>query len=122
MMGKDAGVHMTINGIELNISMAAYDGCHKIYIPVKGQEELFVRLLESKGWIWEEDFFKIESVEDLQNMYLYSCSLRFIQQIDCSGNEERFINIIPQCSFYNREGFFNEKRARKAFKPKLVGG
>jgi hypothetical protein len=48
-------------------------------------------------------------------MYLNSCPLRFIQQIDCNGDEDEFINIIPQRAFYNENDFFDENLARKAF-------
>ena len=106
---------MTINGVELNISMVAYDGCHKIYIPVEGQESLFMSSMENSSWIPSEDFYKIKSVVDLLDMYLNSCSLRFIEQIDCSGDEDNFITIIPQCSFNNKDGLFDEELARKAF-------
>ena len=113
---KDSkGIGMTINGIELNVSMVAYDGCHKIYIPISGQEELFIQSLEYKDWLWGEDIYKIESVSDLMEMYINSCPLRFIEQIDCSGEEEKFITIIPQFSFYNEDDFFDEDLARAAF-------
>jgi len=114
-MGDFKGVATVINGIALNISMALYDGCHKIYIPVSGQEDLFIQSMENNGWDRGEDFYKIESVDDIRQMYLNSCSLRFIEQIDCSGNENEFITIIPQCSFCDDEGFFDENLARAAF-------
>jgi hypothetical protein len=105
---------MIINNHDVaNITIAAYDGCHKIYIPVKGQEEIFMKDFETRGWT-DEDFYKINSVEDLMNMYIDSCPLRFIQQLDCSGEEDQFIDIIPQCSFIDDE-FFDEDLARKAF-------
>ena len=106
---------MTINNHKVNISMAAFDGCHKIYIPAEGQENLFIQLLEENGWIFEEDIYKIESAEDLMRMYLDSCPLRFIEQIDCSGAEEKYTIIIPQCAFNDGNGFFDEDSARKAF-------
>ena len=109
------GIPMSINGIKLKVSMAAYDGCHKIYIPIEGQESLFMHSMENNGWNPNEDFYKIESVEDLMDMYLNSCPLRFIEQIDCSGGEEKFITIIPQCSFNDKDGFFDEELAKKAF-------
>jgi hypothetical protein len=115
MMDKSASVRMRINGIELSVSMVVYDNCHKIYAPVEGQEEIFIKSMEEKGWIWDEDFYKIESLQELCDMYLNSCSLRFIEQIDCSGGEDKFITIIPQCAFNNEDGFFDEDAARKAF-------
>ena len=105
---------MSVNGIVINISMAAYDGCHKIYIPV-GQEELFIQSMVDNGWIWEEDFYQINSAKDLLEMYLHSCPLKFIQQIDYSGDEGKFTNIIPQHAFYRGDGSFDEAMARKAF-------
>ena len=107
--------YMSINGIELNISMAAFDDCHKIYVPVEGQEDLFIRSMLDNGYIWEEDFFKIESAEDLLRMYLTSCSMRFIEQIDCSGTENEFTSIIPQCAFFDEDDFFDEELAKAAF-------
>ena len=116
-MSDFAGVPMIINGRTLNISMAAYDGCHKIYIPVEGQESQFMQSMESSGWNPNEDFYKIERAQDLLDMYLNSCPLRFIEQIDCSDSEDEFITIIPQCSFTDEDGFFDEKLARDAFAP-----
>jgi hypothetical protein len=95
--------------------MAAFDGCHKIYIPVEGQENLFIQSMEEKGWIFEEDMYKINSVDDLLNMYLDSCSFRFIKQIDCSGDEDVFITIIPQRAVVDEYGFFDEDVAKKMF-------
>ena len=106
---------MIINNISLNIGMVAYDGCHKIYIPVSGQESLFIQSMEDKGWIFDEDFFRIDSVHDLQRMYMGSCSLRFITQIDCSGDEEKHTTIIPQSAFCDDDGFFDEDLAAIAF-------
>ena len=106
---------MLINNHVVNISMAVFDDCHKIFIPVEGQEELFVKSMEKKGWIWEEDFYKIEKVDDIMGLYLNSCPLRFIQQIDFSGDEEKYLNIIPQCAFTDENGFFDEVLAKKAF-------
>ena len=113
---------MTINNHKLNVTIAVYDGCHKIFIPVEGQEDLFISHMENnKGWVFEEDFYKISGVKDLMDMYLNSCSLRFIQQIDCggataaSGNTENFIDIIPQFEFTDDEGYFDEDAAKKAF-------
>ena len=106
---------MNINGIELNISMAAFDGCHKIYIPTEGQEDLFIKSQLDNGYIWEEDFFKIESAEDLLKIYLSSCPMRFIEQIDCSGDENKFTTIIPQCAFLDEYDFFDEELAKAAF-------
>jgi len=105
---------MTINGKKINVSMAAFDGCHKIYIPVEGQEDLFKLSMIEKGWILDEDFFKINSVDDLKSMYLNSCPLRFIEQIDCSGDEDVFISVIPQGAFCD-EGDFDELLAAQAF-------
>ena len=113
-MDTAKGVQMTVNDFELNISIAAFDGCHKIYIPMKGQESEFIQSMEANGWIWEEDFYKIEKVTDLLDMYLSSCPLRFIQQVDCSGGEAMYIDIIPQGAFYTND-FFDEDLARKAF-------
>jgi hypothetical protein len=106
---------MIINNHKLKVKMAAYDGCHKIYIPVKGQENLFIQSMEDKGYIFEEDFYKISSVEDLMNMYLDSCPLRFIEQIDFSSDEEKYISIIPQAAFFDEESFFDEDAARAVF-------
>ena len=114
-MDNFTGIAMTINGNDLNISMAAYDGCHKIYIPVEGQESLFMLSMENRGWLPSEDFYKVERVEDILDMYLCSCPLRFIEQIDCSGDEDKFITIIPQCSFNDEDGFFDEDLAKEAF-------
>ena len=109
------GVPMNINGRPLNISMVAYDGCHKIYIPVKGQESQFMQSMENNGWNPTEDFYKIERAEDLLDIYLNSCPLRFIEQIDCGSGEDEFITIIPQCSFTDKDGFFDEELAKMAF-------
>ena len=108
---------MIINNHDIgNITMAAYDRCHKIYIPVEGQEETFIKDMEMNGWIFEEDFFKINSANDLMQMYLDSCPLRFIQQVDCNKiGEDRFINIIPQSSFINEDSFFDEDLAKQSF-------
>ena len=70
--------------------------------------------MKDKGYT-KEDLYKIKSVSDLMNMYIDSCSLRFIEQIDCSGDEDIFIEIIPQCAFVDAEGYFDEDLARKAF-------
>ena len=113
--GKWARIPMTINGHKLNVSFAAYDGCHKIYLPMNEQEDLFIKTLEKRGYVFEEDFYRIESVDELMDMFLRSCNLRFIQMIDCSGDEDGFINIIPQSSFFDDEDFFDEELARKAF-------
>ena len=68
-----------------------------------------------KGWDFVEDFYKINCANDLMNMYMDSCPLRFIQQIDLSGEEPVFINIIPQCAFYDDEDIFDRDLARQAF-------
>jgi len=111
---KEGDGEMIINGHNLNVTMAAFDGCHKIYIPVEGQENLFIQSMEEKGWIFDENFYKIKSRSDMMNMYIDSCGLRFIEQIDCSGNEDVFNTIIPQGAFCD-EGFFNEELVRQAF-------
>ena len=61
--------------------------------------------MENNGWNSNEDFYKIERAEDLLDMYLNSCPLRFIEQIDCSGVEDEFITIISQCSFTDKMVF-----------------
>jgi hypothetical protein len=48
-------------------------------------------------------------------MYIDSCSLRFINQIDCSGDEDVFISIIPQCAFCDDNGSFDDDLAAQAF-------
>lgn len=106
---------MIINGYEVKVTMAVFDGCHKIFIPVEGQEEAFVDDMIGEGWDFVEDFYKVNSANDLMNMYLDSCSLRFIQQIDLSGEKSVFINIIPQCAFYDDEDVFDRDLARQAF-------
>jgi hypothetical protein len=82
---------------------------------MNGQEDLFIKTLEKQGYVFEENFYRIESVDELMDMFLRSCNLRFIQMIDCSGDEDGFINIIPQSSFFDDEDFFDEELARKAF-------
>ena len=114
-MSRDDSICMSINGVEIKVSMAAYDGCHKIYIPVEGQEDQFIWSMVDNDYIWDEDFFSVKSAEDLLEMYLSSCSLRFIQQIDYSSNEAEFTDIIPQCAFCDEEGFFSEELAKEAF-------
>jgi len=104
-----------INGIELNITIAAYDGCHKIYIPTEGQEEQFIKSMEQNGYIWDEDFMAFDNVQQLADTYINSCSLRFIEQVDYSGSEDAFTTIIPQCSFNDADGFFDEDMARAVF-------
>ena len=105
---------MIINNHKLKVSMAVYDNCHKIFIPVEGQETLFIRKMKKKGWTFKENFYRIDSVTDLMNMYIDSCPLRFIDQIDFSGDKEKTIKIIPQGSFTD-EGFLDEELVRKAF-------
>jgi len=111
---------MTINGHKIpRPQFAAYDGCHKIYIPVKGKERGFVKRMQSKGWIWPDDYYKIEKAQDLANIYIDSCPLRFIEQCDFKktpiGWEEKFTTLIPQCAFTDSEGLFDENAARAAF-------
>jgi hypothetical protein len=60
---------MKINGKKLLVTMAAFDGCHKIYIPVPGQEDLFIKSMEAIGWIFDEDMYKIDTLDDLMNIY-----------------------------------------------------
>ena len=105
---------MIISNCVVNPSIAVFDGCHKIFIPAEGQETAFIKSMEAQGWVWDEDFYKINSVEDLMNMYLDSCPLRFIQQIDVSGDQTEYLDIIPQSAFTD-EGFFDEELAKKAF-------
>ena len=107
---------MIINGHDIKVDIAAYDGCHKIYIPVEGQEKLFIESMESKGWIPEEDIFKIDDRPDMMTeMYVNACSLRFIEQIDCSGDEDTFVSIIPQNAFCDDQGYFDDIAARATF-------
>ena len=49
------------------------------------------------------------------HMYLASCYLRFIQQIDVSGVDNEYFDIIPQGSFIDEEGYFDDELAKKAF-------
>ena len=125
MLVNGAGVRMVVNDFELDVAIVAYDGCHKIYVPTRGQESLFVQSFLENGWVWDEDFFEIKSAEELFAMYLNSCPLRLIQRVeysvdsdndDNSNNNAKFINIIPQSSFVSKDGFFNEKLARAAFR------
>ena len=107
---------MTINGHAVNPRLAVYDGCHKIYIPAENKEAEFIAHFEWHDWIWDEDSFAVNSEQDLMNMYLDSCSLRFIQAVDATnGDDPVFVDIIPQHAFYNSEGFFDEDAARRAF-------
>ena len=107
---------MTINGHSVNPQIAVYDGCHKIYIPAKGRENEFIDYFELNEWLWDEDFYKVNSVADLMNMYLDSCPLKFIQAVDASDMDNPlFVNIIPQNAFCDTEGFFDETAARRAF-------
>jgi len=107
---------MTINGHIVNPQIAVYDGCHKIYIPAEGRENEFTNYFELHDWLWDEDFYKVNCVTDLMNMYLDSCPLRFIQAVDASDMDNPvFVNIIPQSAFYDTEGFFDEDAARMAF-------
>jgi len=68
---------------------------------------------ETRGWT-DEDFYKINSVEDLMNMYIGSCGLRFINQLDYTKDGDEFISIIPQFAFTD-DKYFDEDLARKAF-------
>ena len=107
---------MTINGYTIgNPTVAVFDGCHKIFIPVEGHESVFVKKMEEVGWDWKEDFYKLDSANNLLAMYLDSCPLRFIQQFDFIDGEEIYTNIIPQCDFTDEDGFFDGESARAAF-------
>jgi hypothetical protein len=114
---------MIINKHHLNITIAAYDGCHKIYIPIEGQEDLFISKMEDKGWVYPDDFYKINNVTELRDMYIKSCPLRFIEQINFAKDKEEYIEIIPQGAFNDlyddgvyEEPYFNVRSARKAFR------
>jgi hypothetical protein len=108
---------MKINGHNIDTWVVVYDGCHKIFISAPRQEKRFIKHMESNGWEWEEDFFRVESVDTLRDMYINSYGLRFIQQIGFRNGEVRFKDIIPQCAFIvgdDNDCYFDEEAAAKA--------
>lgn len=70
-----------INGIEITATAFAYDGCHKIYI-----------LNDNKSMIEaQENDYYIYDIASLPSCFIYSCSLRFINEWE--GECE---TIVPQ--------------------------
>ena len=72
---------MKINGIEVTATQFAYDGCHKIY------------LLETEAELKEalEYGYRIRPIEELEDTFEDSCSLRFI-----SGWTPEFKSYVEQ--------------------------
>lgn len=65
---------ITINGMETDARLFAYDGCHKIYLIETKDVSEHVRMIEEA----EELGYRIELVDDLVEIYNNSCGLRFI--------------------------------------------
>jgi len=119
---------MTINRHKVNAKIAVYDGCHKIFIPADGkkQEERFIKYMEAKGWEWDKDFYKIDA-NSIKDMYIDSCGLRFIHQLNIDDTHNldislesgvNYVEIIPQCEFVignDDDCYFDETAAAKAF-------
>ena len=77
---------MKLNGIELEATRFAYEGCHKIYII--GNEE------ESKEAI--DIGYDLYSIDELEDVFNKSCSLRFINSWDC---EKRYVKQFEEAIF-----------------------
>ena len=60
---------MKVNNKEILGNKIAYDGCHKIYI-IKNEEEIIEALKYN---------YKLYDLDELEEIYNNSCSLRFIQ-------------------------------------------
>ncbi len=107
---------MVINNHIVNPGVAQYDGCHKIYIPTDGQELQFIKDINEMGA--SNQLVRIHSADELRDMYINSCGLRFIQRVFYGPSGPEYENIIPQCAFVveNEDGaYFDEEAAAAAF-------
>ena len=73
-----------------------FDGCHKIYLmSVDKDREEKKDMIDNKNWV-EEDFNKIIGT-NLEECYINTCSLRFIDYIDFKADKQ-YQSIIRQCA------------------------
>ena len=77
---------MKINGIEVIGKSFAYDGCHKIYII---EDEVDFEDAQKHN-------YKILDIEDLEDTYNKSCSLRFISNWRLDTN---YVNQFEEAIF-----------------------
>ena len=77
---------MKLNGIELEATRFAYEGCHKIYI-IKDEEEASEAL--SMG-------YNLYSIDELEEVFEESCGLRFISSWDL---ENRHVKQFEEAIF-----------------------
>lgn len=77
---------MKLNGIELEATRFAYEGCHKIYI-IENEEE-------SKEAI--DIGYDLYSIDELEDVFNKSCGLRFINSWDC---EKRYVKQFEEAVF-----------------------
>ena len=77
---------MKVNGFELKGRRFAYEGCHKIYI-IENEEE-------SKEAI--DIGYNLYSIDELEDIFNKSCSLRFINSWDC---EKRYVKQFEEAVF-----------------------
>lgn len=78
-----------INNVKIpkKVKEFAFDGCHKIYLMVGGEQAK--QFFKDKGWD-DSDFHPISELEDTFND---SCPLRFINWDDTRG----LGTVVPQC-------------------------
>lgn len=73
-----------------------FDGCHKIYLmSVDKDRKEKEDMLQNKGWA-QSDFSKIVET-NLEECYINTCPLRFIDLIDYKA-EKQYQSVIRQCA------------------------
>jgi hypothetical protein len=75
---------MKVNSKQIEGNTFFFDGCHKIYIIEDKQD---IKDFEKKGWSKED----IYPIEELEETYYNTCSLRFIS--NCKLDK----NYVKQC-------------------------
>ena len=96
LKGDDVRLQINYNTVMESGKTFVYDGCHKLYVITSEEERQHAKEL---GYIVDGSTAEDETehpISELEEYYLKSCPLRFIETFGI-GTNESMITILPQC-------------------------
>ena len=95
LKGDNVRLQINYNTVMESGKTFVYDGCHKLYVITSEEERQYAKEI---GYIVDGSTAENEtehSISELEEFYLKSCPLRFIETLG-TGTNESMITILPQ--------------------------